>query len=241
MGYGLRATAAGGEFQIDSSLNTTVHLAVHTKGSFTSAGGKVVIDIGDLVFARAYNSNGTLGVNVNRLAETVNGVSYPKGRVYTFIAPTDYVVTKPSTNATAFASSINATGYGVQVKNYSGNVCFDSRIVTSGFEIIQVHAKQSMSGLASNISGYNASNNIVFSGASNTFNVTNAAHRKIYVSLAGAEYHPSVTSGFTQMSFKYNSSTNQIFYEGWLSFTLFSAYQLAWPPMSEILVGELTE
>ena len=241
MGYGLRATATGGEFQIDSSLNTTVHLAVHTKGSFTSAGGKLVIDIGDLVFARAYNSNGTLGVNVNRSAETVNGVSYAKGRVYTFYAATDYIVTKPSTNATAFASSINATGYGVQVKNYSGNVCFDSRIVTSGFEITQVHAKYSMAGLASNISGYNASNNIVFAGAANTFNVNHASHRKIYVSLAGAEYNPSVTSGFTQMSFKYNSSTNQIFYEGWLSFTLFSAYQIAWGNMSEILVGELTE
>ena len=71
MAYGIRATASGGEFQIDSSLSTTKHLAVHSKGYFTGNTGKLVIDIGDVVFARAYNSNGTVGVNINKIRRII--------------------------------------------------------------------------------------------------------------------------------------------------------------------------
>ena len=242
MAYGIRATASGGEFQIDSSLSTTKHLAVHSKGYFTGNTGKLVIDIGDVVFARAYNSNGTVGVNINKINETVDGVSYAAGRVYTFAFPVDWVRTKPSTNSSAYSTAIASTDYGIQVKNATGAVCFDSRIVNFGFDIIQIHGRNTMAGLGSGFAGYNSTNNTVFAGAANTFNVSHASHRKIYVSIFGAEYDPNVLSGTTHMSFKYNSSSNKIFYEGWVAFNLGSGdTHLPFQNQSEILVGELTE
>jgi hypothetical protein len=181
-----------------------------------------------------------VGVNTNSSPETVNSVSYAKGRVYTFAFPVDWIITKPADNATAYATAIASTNYGLQVKNGSGDVCFDSRILTFGFEIIQIFGKNVLPGLHKDLSGYDHNGNTLFAGASGTFTPGNAAHRKIYVSLAGAFFTPNPLSGLTHMSFRYDQSGNKIKYEGWLSASAPVGIN-AFRNRSEILVGELTE
>ena len=242
MGYGIQVTASGGEFQIDSSLSTTQHLAIHEKGS-VSAGEKIIIDFGDVVFVRASGSNGRVQVKTNRSTEVVGGTTYAIGRVYTFIGATDYIITKPASSS-SHSTAIAATDYGIQVKNQSDDVCFDSRTLNFGLEITQVHARNSFYGGHSSIYGYSASNNTVFTGAANTLNPANAAYRHIYVSVFGAEYSGSVTDGILVSGYNYVSSTNKIYHEGFVAWTSQGGFYNGQVPIlnhSEILVGELFE
>ena len=231
MGYGITATASGGQFQIDSSLSSTQHLSVYEKGSVL-AGGTKIIDFGDVVFARASGSNGPLQVNTNRVVTS----GYAIGRIYTFRYAADYVITKPI-SLTTFATSIATTDYGIQVKNQSGAVCFDSRALNFGLEIIQVHARNSLYGGHPQITGYSAANNVVFS---NSF-----SSRNIYVSVFGSENNYSnVTNGILVSGYVYNSSNGTIHHEGFVSWPPVPGFYSGQVPIlnpSEILVGELFE
>ena len=61
-------------------------------------------------------------------------------------------------------------------------LCFDSRTVLKGLSIVSVIAKNAMVGGDPGIAGYSVSANTVFAGSAGTFDSTNAAYRKLYVS-----------------------------------------------------------
>jgi hypothetical protein len=247
MGYGIRVTASGGQFQIDSDLVQTKHLAIHTKDSLSASHttpGKVVTGVGDILFCKASGDNGAVIANVNVINETVGTVSYARGRVHTFYDDIDYLLLKSASNATDYATSIASTDYGIQVKNSASppQVCFDSRILNFGFEIIQVFPKAEFVGLKYGAANYNYTSNTVFAGAANTFgNVNHASHRKIYVGIFGPQYSPNPSSGITHMAFQYVSSSNKIFYSGVNSFSLPGQQHVPIPNQSEVIVGELFE
>ena len=222
MGYGLIATASGGQFQIDSSLLGTKHLAVHTKGS-VSANGWVTMDPDDLILVRSSATSGTTnGVEVK--FSVING-NYRA----TFRHDTDYIICKP-----ADYSSFPAA-YGLQVKNGSGDVCFDSRALSKGLNIISILGKNTLYGGDPSIYGYNATNNTVFSGAPLS---------NLYVSCFGAEYAGSVTSGITTSGYTFNFTTPTILHRGFVSWSSGGGFyngQQPVPNRSEILLGELIE
>ena len=250
MTYGLRATASGNEFQIDSSLTTTKHLAVHSTG-LVNANGTVVLDPEDILFIRVALASGTSAQSNSsdlqvKWTRTMSGTPSVMTAVTAhFRYAAEWLICKPSTSS-SFSSHVSAgTGktYGIQVKNANGDVCFDSRTVIKGLEILGVFGKNNFPGGHPQHSSYtyNSSGNTVFAGAANTFNVSHASHRKIYVSMFGCEYTPNVFSGTTHMSFKYDNSSNKIFYEGWNAFNIGGQVHGAWPNGSEIIVGELLE
>ena len=231
MAYGIRATASGGQFQIDSSLTGTKHLAVSVVGT-VAAGGQLTIGSQELLFVRGPSAAPGVGINFNST-----------GTVATFHSSqgaTDYVLCRPS-DSSSHTGAINATDYGIQVKNASGAVCFDSRAVVKGLTIVSVIAKNAMAGGDPGIAGYNGSANTVFAGSAGTFDSTNAAYRKLYVSCGGAQFTPNVLSGTSHSAFTFDYSGNKIFYKGFVSFNVGGQVQLPYRNQSEILVGELFE
>lgn len=231
MTYGIRATASGGQFQIDSSLTGTKHLAVSVVGTVV-AGGTVTIGAQELLFVRGPAASGGVGINFNTT-----------GTVATFHSSqgaTDYVLCRPS-DSSSHTGALNATDYGIQVKNASGAVCFDSRAAVKGLTIVSVLAKNAMAGGDPGISGYNIAANTLFAGSAGTFTAGNAAYRKLYVSCGGAQFSPNVLSGTTHSAFTFDYSGNKILYKGFISFNVGGQVQLPYRNQSEILVGELFE
>tara|TARA_B110000211_G_scaffold230651_1_gene290541 strand:- start:474 stop:1151 length:678 start_codon:yes stop_codon:yes gene_type:complete len=225
MGYGLIATASGGQFQIDSSLLGTKHLAVHTKGS-VSANGWVAMDSDDLILVRSSATSGTGTVEVK--FSVISG-NYRA----TFRHDTDYIICKP-----ADYSSFPAA-YGLQVKNGSGDVCFDSRALSKGLKIISILGKNTLIGGHPSIYGYNAAYNTVFS-------VSGTSLSNLYVSCFGAEYSGSVTSGITTSAFNFDVTNSKILHLGFVAWSSppsggFYNGQVPVSNRSEILVGELIE
>ena len=222
MSYGLIATASGGQFQIDSSLSGTKHLAVHTKGS-AAVNGTATMDSDDLILVRSSATSGT-GNKVEVKFSVSGAVS-----TVTFRYATDYIICKP-----ADYSSFPAA-YGLQVKNGSGDVCFDSRALSKGLNIISILGKNTLYGGDPSIYGYNATNNTVFSGAPLS---------NLYVSCFGAEYAGSVTSGITTSGYTFNFTTPTILHRGFVSWSSGGGFyngQQPVPNRSEILLGELIE
>ena len=231
MAFGFLATASGGQFQIDSSLLTTKHLAVSAAGS-VSAGGQLTIGSQELLFVRGPSAAPGVGINFNST-----------GTVATFHSSqgaTDYILCRPA-DSSSHAGAINASAYGMQIKNASDVVCFDSRTVLKGLSIVSVIAKNAMAGGDPGIAGYSVSANTVFSGSAGTFDSTNAAYRKLYVSCGGAKFTPNVLSGETHSAFTFDYSGNKILYKGFTSFNVGGQSQLPYRNQSEILVGELFE
>ena len=237
MTYGLRATASGGQFQIDSSLNGTKHLAVHAVSN-AIAGASISIGPQDILFVRGPPGSGSNAGRVQTNFSVTMSGSTMTGVVATFRYPTDYIVCKPS-DSSSFTAALNASNYGIQVKNASNVVCFDSRAAVKGLEIVSVFGKNTFYGGDPQIANYNQANNLVFAGSAGTFTSGNAAYRKLYVSCFGAEFGGSPASGSNQAAYTFDYSGNKIFHEAFLSTSITG--QLFLPNRSEILLGELFE
>ena len=240
MAYGLRATGAGGIFQIDSSLSTTVQLAVHSSGTVAAGGQVTGLTANDIVFAHVTSAQYT-----NQSTAQIKGkleVLYDNtGSTATFRYPANYIVLKATTSANAWNTQSAAGGYGLQVKNALGTVCFDSRYTgkIGGFEISAIYAKSAFSGgtYSPDYTGnnYSQANNEVISGT-----LTNK-----YVSMFPSHYSGAVGSngelrnGFT---FDYSQTPNQLNYRGFYSTSSAGLGVPAYLPLinqCEVIVGDL--
>ena len=227
MAYGLIATASGGQFQIDSSLSGTKHLAVPTKGS-AAVNGTATMDSDDFILVRSSATSGT-----GNKVEVKFSVSGAVATV-TFRYATDYIICKPA-DSSSFTTALASTDYGLQVTNGSGDIRFDSRALSKGLKIISILGKNTLYGGDPLISGYNATNNTVFSGAPLS---------NLYVSCFGAEYSGSVISGITTSGYTFNFTTPTILHRGFVSWSSGGGFYNGQVPVSnrsEILLGELIE
>ena len=103
MTYGLRVTASGGQFQIDSSLNGTKHLAVHAVSN-AIAGASISIGPQDILFVRGPPGSGSNAGRVQTNFSVTMSGSTMTGVVATFRFPTDYIVCKPSDSSSSSLS-----------------------------------------------------------------------------------------------------------------------------------------
>jgi len=152
MAYGLIAKTANDTFVIDGSSSTyrSLQVSSFSTGTFSqvSAAG------GDIVFANRSSAAGSGLVSGNIPAtSTLNGY-------------TSYFIASLSTNTTAFGGT-PAAGYGLQVKNQSGQVAYDSRLSSNGFSIEKVFPAGTINGQRS---GYtqaagNTSGDILHTGS----------------------------------------------------------------------------
>ena len=151
MAYGLIAKTANDTFVIDGSSSTYRSLQVSSFSTTQNFSG-VSSSGGDLVFANRSPSSGLVSGNIPATS-TLNGY-------------TSYFIASLSTNTTAFGGT-PAAGYGLQVKNQSGQVAYDSRLSSNGFSIEKVFPAGTINGQRS---GYtqaagNTSGDILHTGS----------------------------------------------------------------------------
>ena len=243
MAYGLIATGADGIFQIDSSLSTTVQLAVHSSGTVAASGTVTGLTATDIVFANVTSTQcSAASANQGKVEVIYNSA----GTIATFRYPANYIVLKSTTsiNATtstnAWNTENNAGGYGLQVKNASGDICFDSRYIgrIGGFKITTVMGKNTRNGGTYNpengAATYSYANNEVQSGT-----ISNK-----YVAVYGGYYTGNTASGEVRggFTFDYSGTTNKLYYRGyWASSQpgFGVPVYIPLPNQSEIIVGEL--
>ena len=247
MAYGIQVDASGGQFQIDSNLVGTRHLVIQVSSAVTSNGGTVTIGGNDRLFVRGTSTYNYVNLNWNAA-----------GTVCTFTSPAQYLICRPSDSNT-HASVISSTSHGLQIKNASGAVCFDSRALEKGLSIIAVHAKGTLlggdiNGHAPNqpsVPAYNSpypNSNSVYIGAAG---VTSLSSRKIYVSAFGnsasgnPNSQPSVpASGEVHSGYFFDYTNNKILHRGWLRWASAGGFPGNTIPVanqSEIIVGEMFE
>lgn len=138
MAYGLIAKTANDTFVIDGSSSTYRSLQVSSFSTSQNFSG-VSSSGGDLVFANRSSNSGLVSGNIPATS-TLNGY-------------TSYFIVSLSTNTTAFGGT-PAAGYGLQVKNQSGQVAYDSRLSSNGFSIEKVFPAGTINGQRS---GYTSS------------------------------------------------------------------------------------
>lgn len=235
MGYGLLATGAGGIFQIDSDLSTTVQLAVHSSGTVVAGGQVTGLTANDIVFANVTSTQYSAATADQGKVEVIYS-----GTTVTFRYPANYIVLKATTSNNAWTTENGTAGYGLQVKNASGDICFDTRYIgrIGGFKITTVMGKNTRNGGTYNPENgsatYSQSGNEVESGT-----ISNK-----YVAVYGGYYAGGVTLGEVRggFTFDYSQTPNELNYRGFWANNqpgLGIPTYLAIPNQSEILVGEL--
>jgi hypothetical protein len=149
MAYGFLATGNNGSFLIDSDTTGTEHLAVVATGT-VEAGATLTKQAQDLIFAKPYST--TIGSN----RVTYNSVVSATG--VTFLKKVYYVQLRK-------AQSASTTGnYGIQVKNASNTIIYDSRTSTSGLKILGAVPRASLGGAMQPGNGVTTVNNPVLTG-----------------------------------------------------------------------------
>jgi hypothetical protein len=134
MAYGFSATGNGGAFLLDSDLTATEHYAVQATGT-CSDGGSVTKEAADLLFAKPNDTSTSTAKRV-----IYNG--HPYSTSITFLKAVNYIILRKTQDR---ATSGN---YGLQVKNPSGTVIYDSRTSTSGVKLLGSTPRATLGGSA---------------------------------------------------------------------------------------------
>ena len=123
MTYGIEVTGNNNSYQIDSDTYYTEHFSV-TATDILDADTSLTIASTDLIFAKPYSPT----VGANRVVYKFNSMTSPT--TITFKKKVYYVKLSK-------VSGTSTTGnYGIQIKNNSGTIIFDSRAATTGMKII---------------------------------------------------------------------------------------------------------
>tara|TARA_E500000081_G_scaffold135498_1_gene148598 strand:- start:166 stop:879 length:714 start_codon:yes stop_codon:yes gene_type:complete len=168
MAFGIQATTAGGGFLIDSNTSQTKYLTV-IASSTQNANTALTIQAGDLVFAKPFNTSST---SQNRVIyDTVSSQTSIK-----FFYKVFYVHTRP-----ANATTVSGT-HGIQVKNNSNVVIFDSRSATSGMKIVGGSSGYAAAMQAGNTTGQAPVGSPILSVSGNSTIIHSGNPTNVYVS-----------------------------------------------------------
>lgn len=183
MAYGFKVTGVDGNYQVDTDNQSGVFLAVKEDGSKSAGQSVSNYTLGDILYAGFDSSTGSATKDV-LVSFNSSGVNP------TFISGGDFVLLRPTNTHTAAASIPG--DYGIQVRNASNTVCFDSRLIAKGMEIIGVKATLSIAGGYPNVLSWNTdTNNIIYQGAD---------LKDIYITTAGASNQAIIASGTPTVS-----------------------------------------
>jgi len=192
--YGIIVEGVGEIYQVDSTDSETEFLAIKSNGTLGNGlGPGSNYALGDLLMVGHRSTT----ANSSKVVEVIfNG----SGLSPTLTYGGDYLIARGSSSHTAAAAQ--SEDYGLQIKNESNEVCFDSRNLLSGLEIMKVWARFSRNGgyplLANgsaNTTWVNDTGNEVYNGAD---------LKNVYVSAFGSQHG----TGYHFMSFKYIYDSN---------------------------------
>ena len=244
MAYGFSATGDNSSYLLDSTKENTVHFSIHTKGS-VSAGQSVSKGHSDLMFAKPSSTSSTANSRV-----TFDAVS--NGGQVTFYKGVDYIILKQDRYA-----NISGT-YGLQLKNSSGTVTFDSRAGTGeGLKFKQVTQRATLGGApqpGDPAGEYGGSNNVPITSGLNHFTnlsastvVYSGSLTNIYVLAAGGYYQDGTSSGqpyFTSLGSMYwhTGSSPGIYLDSYIYLSIADPSGVTgYSNWADIIVAELIE
>tara|TARA_E500000081_G_scaffold130636_1_gene140362 strand:- start:402 stop:1115 length:714 start_codon:yes stop_codon:yes gene_type:complete len=175
MAYGIEATTASGGFIIDSNTSSTEYLTV-VASSTQNANTPLTKQAGDLIFAKPFNTSST---SQNRVIyDTVTSQTSIK-----FYYKVFYVHLRK-------AQSISTSGtYGIQIKNNSNVVIFDSRSATSGMKIIGGSSGHAAAMQAGNTTGQAPVGSPILSVSGNSTIIHSGDPTNVYVSCNTGYYN----------------------------------------------------
>ena len=233
MTYGIKVTGVDNNYQIDSTDSETEFLAVKSSGNLgNGAGPGSNYVLGDLLMVGHANSSNT--ANSSKVVEVIFNNS---GLAPTLTYGGDYLICRGSNSHTSNANQTE--DYGVQVKNASNIVCFDSRNLSKGLEITKIWPRFGRNGGYPGQTGLNPlwindTANEIYSGAD---------LGKVYVSCAGSQHPTPPATGYHFMSFKYiydaNGTSGKIKLIN--AYIFYGSAYLGLNNLQQIVVGELIE
>lgn len=250
MAYGFLATGDNSSYLLDSSKENTVHFSIHTKGS-VSAGQSVTKGHSDLIFAKPSSTSSTAASRV-----TFDAVS--NGASVTFYKGVDYIILKKDNLFTSITDT-----YGLQLKNSSGTVTFDSRAGTGeGLKFKQVTQRATLGGApqpGDPAGEYGGSNNVPIASGLNHFTNNSSASTlvytppsgedltNIYVLAAGGYYQDGMSSAqtyFTSLGSMYwhTGSSPGIYLDSYIYLSIADPFGVTgYSNWADIIVAELIE
>jgi hypothetical protein len=139
MAYGIEITGKNNSYQILSDTSYTEHYAV-AAASTLAANTTLAITSTDLVFAKPQSTT----IGQNRVVFKFLPVISASPTSIQFVKAVHYV--KLSRTSTQVSGGSTTGTYGVQIKNNSGTIIYDSRAATTGMNIIAVKTALSCGG-----------------------------------------------------------------------------------------------
>jgi len=175
MAYGIEATTAAGGFIIDSNTSSTEYLTLIDSDTL-NADTPLTKQAGDLIFAKPFNTSST---SQNRVIyDTVTSQTNIK-----FYYKVYYVLCRK-------AQSFSTSGtYGIQIKNNSNVVIFDSRSATSGMKIIGGSSGHAAAMQAGNTTGQAPVGSPILSVSGNSTIIHSGNPTNVYVSCNTGYYN----------------------------------------------------
>jgi len=228
MAYGILATGNNGSFLIDSDTTGTEHLAVVAVDT-VEAGATLSKQAQDLIFAKPYSP--TIGSN----RVTYDSVTSATG--VTFLKKVYYVQLRK-------AQSASTTGnYGIQVKNASDTIIYDSRTSTSGLKILGITPRATMGGAMQPGNGMITVNDPVLTGTGfpGTGTRSTIIHSgdptNVYVNASSGYYSYPGTWGIEINSAYYDYDNDRILNQGFFYYA--GVASDGFSNFADILKGEL--
>jgi hypothetical protein len=224
MAYGIEITGKNASYQILSDTSYTEHYAV-AAASTLAASTALTIASSDLVFAKPQSTT----IGQNRVVYKFN--NYVTPTTITFLKAVSYV--KLSRTSTQVSGGSTTGTYGVQIKNNSGTIIYDSRTSTTGMNIIATKASISCGGakqpLASGDPIYTTGAGIPTTGTTLSTVIYAGDPSNVYMSCPSGYYDsPSVELG----GFYYDYVNDMI-----LNHSYSSSGSLLWKNFSDLLIG----
>ena len=236
MAYGISASGSGSNtFVIDSNTTSTEYLGVFQSGTFT-AGTEYDYPSDEIIFAKPAQT--TQGSNYVIYNTTVAGkITFLNNNV-------NFIRLKKTTGLTGTSGT-----YGIQVKNASGTVIYDSRkSFSSGFKITGSTQRAALGGgpqfaAASGTPSLTLSSSSGFPGSGSRTNIIQSGSLSTtYMMCAGAlsTGKGSANNSFNINQFYYDYAGGRILHFGYAAFNLgFGVITIHYSNHSDIFRGEL--
>lgn len=228
MSYGIEATTASGGFLIDSTLTSTEYLTVVETGTKDAGDHVDKDDASDLVFAKPFNTSSSTANRVifNSLANSLE---------VEFLHKVNFVRLRK-----AQSTSPSGNNYGIQIKNASNAIIFDSRTATSGMKVLGVKtSSQYALAIQPNNSAGQTVNipNPSFGGTSTIVHSGNPTN--VYVACLAGAFNIQASFQLVIGGFYYDYANNRILGEAYFDLDVTGSLTSGIPAMGAALTGEL--
>ena len=236
MAFGIFGTTDSDGFLIDSNTSATEYLTVVHAGT-TNAGQEAKssnagagLQAGDLVFAKP---TGTSSSTANRVIYD----SYTNHPQIKFLHQVNHVVLRKAQNTT-----VSGSNFGIQIKNASNVIIFDSRSATSGIKILGGKAQSAYTTAMqpNNSAGISITSPSTSFGGVSTI-IHSGSPTNVYIACLGGYYDINATFQLVIGGAYYDYSNNRILGEGYFDLDAggFSSTTFGIAAFGDTITGEL--